>query len=98
MPIGAWGMSLLLDTVGGRSAEHAADLLVVTGVLAAVPTAASGLNDWSDTHRRQLCHLPWHGSIFRFLDGAIVRGPATSQQPRYDVRVAGDNIEVRALE
>jgi nitrite reductase/ring-hydroxylating ferredoxin subunit len=225
VPIGAWGMSSLLDTVGGPSSEHAADLLVATGVLAAVPTAASGLNDWSDTygadtrvgfvhgavntaalilyaaslsarvrghrthgkalglagfavlltgsylgghlsfargvnvnrtawlegpqtwtsvlpiaelpdgsHRKveadgvdillyragqiwalaNTCsHMggpldegsiadncvtcPWHGSIFRFTDGAIVRGPATSQQPRYDVRVAGDTIEVRAL-
>src|SRR6185312_14697482 len=49
VPIGAWSMSALLDTVGGRTTERAADLLVATGVLAAVPTAASGLNDWSDT-------------------------------------------------
>jgi len=50
VPIGAWGMSALLDTVGGSAAEGAADLLVAAGVLAAVPTAASGLNDWSDTY------------------------------------------------
>src|SRR3954447_6632909 len=52
VPIGAWTMSTLLDSVGGRTAERAADLLVATGVLAAVPTAASGLNDWSDTYGR----------------------------------------------
>jgi len=50
VPIGAWCMSTLLDTMGGPSAERAADLLVTAGVLAAVPTAASGLNDWSDTY------------------------------------------------
>ena len=50
LPIGAWSMSALLDTVGGRSAERSADLLMAAGVLAAVPTAASGLNDWSDTY------------------------------------------------
>jgi len=50
VPIGAWTMSALLDVVGGRSAERGADLLVAAGVLAAVPTAASGLNDWSDTY------------------------------------------------
>lgn len=50
VPIGAWTMSTLLDTVGGRSAEPAADLLVATGIVAAVPTAASGLSDWSDTY------------------------------------------------
>ncbi len=50
VPIGAWSMSVLLDTLGGPDAEPAADLLVTTGVVAAVPTATSGLNDWADTH------------------------------------------------
>lgn len=50
VPIGAWTMSVLLDTVGGRSAESAADTLVATGIVAAVPTAATGLSDWSDTY------------------------------------------------
>ena len=49
IPIGAWSMSALLDLVGGEQAERAADLLVAAGVAAAVPTAAAGLNDWSDT-------------------------------------------------
>jgi len=50
VPIGTWLAASLLDTVGGRSAEPAADLLVGAGVAAAVPTALSGLNDWSDTY------------------------------------------------
>jgi nitrite reductase/ring-hydroxylating ferredoxin subunit len=50
VPIGAWTMSALLDNVGGRNAERSADLLVAAGVLGAIPTAASGLNDWSDTY------------------------------------------------
>jgi nitrite reductase/ring-hydroxylating ferredoxin subunit/uncharacterized membrane protein len=50
LPIGAWTMATLLDAVGGAAAAPAADLLVGAGVVAAVPTAASGLNDWSDTH------------------------------------------------
>ena len=49
VPIGAWSMSALLDTVGGASAEPAADLLVGAGILGAIPTAMTGLNDWSDT-------------------------------------------------
>ena len=40
---------------------------------------------------------PWHGSIFRFADGAVVRGPARSPQPRYETRVSGDRIEVRVV-
>lgn len=49
LPIGAWSMSALLDIFGGATAEQAADLLVGAGILSAVPTAATGLNDWSDT-------------------------------------------------
>jgi nitrite reductase/ring-hydroxylating ferredoxin subunit len=50
LPISAWTMATLLDAVGGAAAAPAADLMVGAGVVAAVPTAASGLNDWSDTH------------------------------------------------
>lgn len=224
LPIGAWGMAVLLDTVGGRAVEPAADLLVTAGCVAAVPTAASGLNDWSDTYgsetRVGLVHAtanttalslylaslrarangnrrrgkllglaglgallvggylgghltfvkgvnvnrtaweegptewtpvlgenelaegehrkvdaadlpvlvyrmagrvyalantcshmggpldegtitdgcvtcPWHGSIFRFTDGGILRGPATTPQPSYETRVQVGRIEVR---
>ena len=224
LPIGAWGMSAVLDTVGGRAAQPAADLLVKVGVAAAVPTAGSGLNDWSDTHGREtraglvhamamttalslyaasaaarargsrrggkalglagfgvllaggylgghlsfvhgvnvnrtawqdgpqgwtpvlaeadladgehrkvdaagipvllyrtagrLCALastcshmggpleegtigdgcvtcPWHGSTFRFADGSIVRGPASTPQPRYETQIREGQIEVR---
>ena len=49
LPIGAWVTSAPLDAAGGPAAEGAADLLVTAGVVAAVPTAAAGLNDWSDT-------------------------------------------------
>lgn len=49
LPIGAWTMASLLDLVGGEQSEKAADVLVAAGLVAAVPTAASGLNDWSDT-------------------------------------------------
>lgn len=224
LPIGAWGMSAVLDAVGGPAAGPAADLLVKVGVAAAVPTAASGLNDWSDTEGREtraglvhamtmttalslyaasaaaramgsrrsgralglaglgvllaggylgghlsfvhgvnvnrtawqdgpqqwipvlpdadladgehrkvdaagiavlvyrtagrLCALastcshmggpleegtlgdgcvtcPWHGSVFRFADGGIVRGPASTPQPRYEAQIRGGQIEVR---
>ena len=225
VPIGAWSMSVLLDAVGGSTTAAAADRLLGVGILAAVPTAAAGLNDWSDTtgadtrvglahaaanlsavslfagslaarragnrrrgkvlsgaglalmslggflgghlvfgrgvnvnrtafeHRpstwtptvkateigegqsrtvtvgsasvllyrdggglyaiAQTCsHLggplgkgriadgcvtcPWHGSTFRLRDGSIVRGPASSPQPTYEVRVTDGQVEVRA--
>ncbi len=225
LPIGAWSMATLLDTIGGPDTERAADILVVAGIVAAAPTAAAGLNDWSDTygpetrvglihatavgtavavyavsviaratgnrragkllglagfaaltaggflggylsfvrgvnvnrtawqegaaewtavlpdselpedesrrvdadgvpvmlyrHANRLTVLaatcshmggpldegaieggcvtcPWHGSVFRLEDGGIVRGPATSPQPRFDARVRDGQIEVRA--
>src|SRR6185295_2661442 len=49
LPIGTWTSASLLDLVGGPAARPAAERLIATGLLAAVPTAASGLNDWADT-------------------------------------------------
>jgi nitrite reductase/ring-hydroxylating ferredoxin subunit/uncharacterized membrane protein len=46
--VGAWSSALLLDVAGGKTGRRAADRLVGAGVLAAVPTAAAGLSDWSD--------------------------------------------------
>lgn len=38
---------------------------------------------------------PWHGSTFRLEDGAVVHGPATSPQQRFDTRVEAGAVEVR---
>lgn len=46
--VGAWTSALLLDLLGGESAEAGADALVGAGVVAALPTALSGLSDWAD--------------------------------------------------
>jgi nitrite reductase/ring-hydroxylating ferredoxin subunit/uncharacterized membrane protein len=48
VPIGAWTSAFVLDLVGGTQARRAADALVGVGVLAAVPTAATGLSDLAD--------------------------------------------------
>ena len=39
---------------------------------------------------------PWHGSEFALEDGAVINGPATQQQPVYDVREQAGSIEVKA--
>jgi nitrite reductase/ring-hydroxylating ferredoxin subunit/uncharacterized membrane protein len=48
-PLGCWTSATYLDLVGGKRSRGAADKLVVAGVLAALPTAAAGASDWSDT-------------------------------------------------
>jgi len=40
---------------------------------------------------------PWHGSTFRFADGTIVRGPASTPEPCYQTRIQDGRIEVRAF-
>ncbi len=39
---------------------------------------------------------PWHASTFRLSDGRAVRGPATIDQPVWQVRIEGGRLEVRA--
>jgi len=47
--VGAWTSAFVLDVVGRKTTETAADTLVGVGVLSAVPTALTGLADWVDT-------------------------------------------------
>lgn len=49
LPIGFWTSAFTLDLIGGRRSRAAAQRLVGLGVLCALPTAASGAADWSDT-------------------------------------------------
>ena len=48
-PIGTWTSAVLLDVLGGRESRAASRRLVGMGVVASLPTAVSGLNDWADT-------------------------------------------------
>jgi nitrite reductase/ring-hydroxylating ferredoxin subunit/uncharacterized membrane protein len=48
VPIGAWTSAFVLDMVEGEGARSASDLLIGLGVVAALPTAVSGLSDLSD--------------------------------------------------
>ena len=49
VPIGCWTAAALVDVAGGAGARRTARFLVGAGVLAAVPTAVTGLADWADT-------------------------------------------------
>jgi uncharacterized membrane protein len=52
IPIGAWTSSLVLDWTGGEDGRAGADRLVLTGVLAAGATVATGWSDWADAESR----------------------------------------------
>ena len=41
---------------------------------------------------------PWHGSVYDVETGEVVRGPATTPQPRFDSRVNGELVEIRVPE
>jgi len=49
IPIGSFTSASILDLIGGRRAQPAANILAAVGVMSVAPTAAAGLADWSDT-------------------------------------------------
>jgi nitrite reductase/ring-hydroxylating ferredoxin subunit/uncharacterized membrane protein len=46
--IGSWTSAWFLDLFGREDSAEAAEMLIGIGILAAVPTAASGVADWSE--------------------------------------------------
>jgi nitrite reductase/ring-hydroxylating ferredoxin subunit/uncharacterized membrane protein len=46
--IGSWTSAWFLDLFGGEDSAEGAEMLIGVGILAAIPTAASGLSDWSE--------------------------------------------------
>jgi nitrite reductase/ring-hydroxylating ferredoxin subunit/uncharacterized membrane protein len=54
VPVGAWTATVVLDAVASmtdtEALEVAADITLVTGLVAALGAAASGITDWMDTY------------------------------------------------
>lgn len=50
IPIGTLASATALDLLAKQRGEHAADVLVALGLLSALPTAAAGAADWSDSY------------------------------------------------
>ncbi len=48
----------------------------------------------SDVDGETCIACPWHGSVFRLHDGAVVHGPATAAQPAFATRVVGGQVGV----
>ena len=49
LPIGSYTSAVLLDWLGGRDGEAAADRLIGLGILFTLPTAATGMTEWADS-------------------------------------------------
>ena len=49
VPMGAWLMAVLLDLTGSEKHASAVDTLMLTGCLAALPTAITGVHDLATT-------------------------------------------------
>jgi nitrite reductase/ring-hydroxylating ferredoxin subunit/uncharacterized membrane protein len=50
IPIGLWTSSVLLDVLGGKKSQDAAQTLLGLGITSAIPTVAAGVADWLDTY------------------------------------------------
>src|SRR5688572_20751329 len=49
IPIGTWTSATLLDLLGGDRSRDASERLIAVGIVAALPTAATGTSDWAET-------------------------------------------------
>ena len=79
IPIGAWTSSVLLDWIGGRGSRSASDRLILTGVLAAGATFATGWSDWADAEQRDpavrrsgLVHAAVNGTATALMIGSLL--------------------------
>ena len=79
IPIGAWTSAVLLDWTGGKESRAAADRLILTGVLAAGATVATGWSDWADAEqgnagvrRSGLVHAAANGTATALMIGSYV--------------------------
>jgi len=95
-PIGAWTMATVLDAVGGPASEPAADILVAVGIATAVPTAAAGLNDWSDTEGKSrrvgLVHAVANGTALCLFSSSAVARASGSRSVGKTLGLAGFGV------
>ena len=57
---------------------------------------ASGPLDQGTVVADGCIRCPWHGSVFRLTDGRVTRGPASVDQPSWQVRVDNGRVLVRS--
>lgn len=83
VPIGCWSGAVALDLLGGEAAGAAVDPLVGLGVLAALPTAVTGLNDWADSYggerRIGLIHAAANGAALGLFAASMMSPRRTAR-------------------
>jgi nitrite reductase/ring-hydroxylating ferredoxin subunit/uncharacterized membrane protein len=86
LPLGTWTSGVLLDWLGGKSGEKAADLLLGAGLASAVPTVATGYSDWADTEpasdrvrRIGLAHATLNASAVGLVGASLAARAAGSR-------------------
>jgi uncharacterized membrane protein len=53
LPLGSWVSATVLDVIGGKGSRPAAQRLVATGIVTAVPTAVTGLAEYGSTQHQR---------------------------------------------
>ena len=96
IPIGAWTSSVLLDWTGGKESRSAADRLILTGVLAAGATVATGWSDWADVEQRDaavrrsgLVHAAANATATALMMGSYVARKRRARGPGRLLSLAG---------
>ena len=93
LPIGFWSGALIFDLIATRRARWAADVLVGSGIAAAVPTAAAGLSDWADTYgeprRVGLVHASCNTLALLCYSGSLVARLLGSRKAGVGLGLAG---------
>lgn len=94
VPIGAWTSALVLDLAGGD--KTASRRLIGLGLLAALPTAASGAADWSYTEgaerRVGLVHAACNWSAIAVFGGSWLRRRRQPGERNLGLTVAGSAL------
>jgi uncharacterized membrane protein len=79
IPIGSWTSAVILDWTGGKESRSASDRLILTGVLAAGATIATGWSDWADAEesnaavrRSGLIHAASNATATALMIGSYV--------------------------
>jgi nitrite reductase/ring-hydroxylating ferredoxin subunit len=89
-------MATVLDAVGGPASEPAADILVAVGIATALPTAAAGLNDWSDTQGKSrrvgLVHAVANGTALCLFSSSAVARASGSRSIGKTLGLAGFGV------